>query len=211
MNCESVSNNIRAIAANSLTDRELMQNMAHIDTCAECQTALHGAEALMEIQQRDADEVPEHLFDKVLKIATNSSPQAAGKQHFWLGAGFGGAIAASLFTVALVFGWAGNSGSVTSATAEFVVALNESRQMNVAIETNQPLLGATISILLSGDVELEGYGMQRELTWTADLSAGLNRLSLPILANGVQGGQMIVRLSHPQSEQIFLIHLPTES
>lgn len=211
MNCESVSNNIPAIAANSMDDGERMQNMAHIDICPDCRMALRGAEALVELRRRDAGDPPGQLFEKMLDTATTTSNHTTGKQRFWLGAGFGGAIAASLFTLALVFGWADNSPSLTPTTAEFVVALNEPRQMNVVIETDQPLLGATITILLSGNVELVGYGPQRELTWAADLDAGVNRLSLPIFANGASGGQMVVRLSHPQSEQIFLINLPIES
>lgn len=211
MNCESVSNNIRAIALKSMADDEHVRNMAHVDACPDCLAALRGAEALVELRRHDAGDPPQHLFEEILNIATNSLNQTSDQRRFWLGAGFGGAIAASLFTLALVFGWADNSASVTPATAEFVVALNEPRQVNVAIETNQPLPGATISILLSGDVEIEGYGRQRELTWATDLEAGLNRLSLPIFANGARGGQMVVRLSHPQSEQIFLINLPTES
>ena len=62
-----------------------------------------------------------------------------------------------------------------------------------------------------GDVEIEGYGMQRELTWSENLDAGVNRLSLPVLANGLNGGQMIVRMAHPMSEQVFVINLPAES
>jgi hypothetical protein len=65
--------------------------------------------------------------------------------------------------------------------------------------------------LLSGNVEIEGYGMQRELAWTENLDSGVNRLTLPVLANGLDGGQMIVRMSHPLSEQVFVINLPAES
>jgi hypothetical protein len=43
------------------------------------------------------------------------------------------------------------------------------------------------------------------------LEAGVNRLSLPVLASGLNGGQMIVRMTHPMSEQVFVINLPTES
>ena len=83
--------------------------------------------------------------------------------------------------------------------------------MNLAFETDRQLDGATISILLSGDVEIDGYGIQRELTWSADLDAGVNRLTLPVLARSINGGQMIVRMTHPLSEQVFVINLPAES
>ena len=64
---------------------------------------------------------------------------------------------------------------------------------------------------LAGSVEIDGYGPQRELSWSEDLNAGVNRLSLPIIANGFEGGQIIVRLEHPLSQQVFVVQLPVES
>lgn len=173
--------------------------------------ALRGAEALGELRRREVCNPPAHLFEQIVSAATQETQRRPGKQRFWMGAGFGGAIAASLFALALTFGWFDGLRSDAPAAAEFVLALNEPRQMNLAFETDRQLQGATIKILLSGDVEIEGYGAQHELTWTEDLDAGVNRLSLPIFANGSDGGQMVVRLSHPDSEQVFVINLRTES
>ena len=92
-----------------------------------------------------------------------------------------------------------------------MVSLDEPRNMNIAFETDRRLDGATITILLSGNVEIDGYGPQRELSWSEDLDAGVNRLSLPVIANGLGGGQIIVRLEHPRSEQLFVVTLPVES
>ena len=83
--------------------------------------------------------------------------------------------------------------------------------MHVAIEADRPLDGATISILLSGDVRVEGYGDRRELVWTDDLDEGINQLTLPLIAIGDEGGQMVVKLDHPDSEQLFVVQLWTDS
>lgn len=173
--------------------------------------AQRGAEALMELRRRETDGPSDELFNRVVTTATGGADSRAGKQRFWMGTAFGGAVAASLFAVAFFFGWTDIGQGPAESTAEFVVALGEPRQMNLAFETDRHLDGATITILLSGDVEIEGYGMQRELSWSEDLDAGVNRLSLPVLANGVDGGQMIVRMTHPLSEQVFVINLPAES
>jgi len=173
--------------------------------------AQRGSEALMELRNRKTDGPSDELFDRVVTTATGNSNDRSSNQRFWMGTAFGGAIAASLFAVAIFFGWTGSEQKPTESTAEFVVALGEPRQMNLAFETDRPLDGATISILLSGDVEIEGYGVQRELTWSENLDAGVNRLSLPVLASGIDGGQMIVRMTHPLSEQVFVINLPAES
>lgn len=172
---------------------------------------IRGGEALKELRGRKTENPPDELFRRVVSNATNSAKHHAGKQRFWMGTAFGGAVAASLFAIAFFFGWTDSGQSPTSSTAEFVVALGEARQMDLAFETDRQLEGAKISILLSGDVEIEGYGVQRELTWSENLDAGVNRLSLPVLANGIDGGQMIVRMTHPLSEQVFVINLPAES
>lgn len=83
--------------------------------------------------------------------------------------------------------------------------------MHVAIETERALAGAEINIVLSGDVEIDGAGGRREFSWTDDLDAGVNRLSLPLRASGDGGGQMLVRLRHPDSEQMFVIELPADN
>lgn len=211
MNCESVSEIIPRLADQSLTDPEWMVCVAHIDSCPNCRAALLGAEALLELRRRDIEAPAKGLFDQVVAISTRDAAGSDGKRRFWMGAGVGAAVAASLFALALMFGWSDGFRSDTRAAAEFVLALNEPRQMNLAFETDRQLTGATITILLSGDVEIDGYGQQHELSWTTDLDAGVNRLSLPLFANGNDGGQMVVRLSHPNSEQVFVINLRTES
>ena len=83
--------------------------------------------------------------------------------------------------------------------------------MNIAIEADKLLQDAEISILLSGDVEIDGFGERHEVSWTDDLEPGVNQLTLPVRAIGDRGGQMVVRLSHPDSEQIFVVQLKLDS
>ena len=211
MKCVVVSDRIQDLANQSVTDREWVEYMAHVDTCPDCRAALRGAEALVELRRRDSVAQPDGLFDHVVATATAAARAGDGRRRFWIGTGFGGVIAASLFAMALALGWLDGFREDLSANAEFVVALSEPRTMNLAFEVDRPLEGATISILLTGDVGIAGYGAQHELKWTEDLAAGVNRLTLPLLATGMDGGRMVVHLSHPQSEQVFVIDLRTES
>jgi len=211
MNCDFVSDNVQRIASRELAEEQLTASVTHIDNCSDCQAALRGAEALLELKMRKTTPATDQLFDRVVKTATSATNQDQSSRRFWAGAGFGGAIAASIFALAFVLGWTDGFRSAAPATAEFVVALGEPRQMDLAFETDRRLDGATISIFLFGDVGIDGYGLQRELTWTENLDAGVNRLSLPVIANGIGGGQMVVRMTHPLSEQVFVINLPAES
>lgn len=209
MSCDFDKDRLRALARGSLAAAERESVLAHVDRCEDCRAALRGAEALAELAARDTGTPPVGLFEAVVEKAVSQPARAPRDNRFWIGAGFG-AMAASLIAVALFFGWT-DSHVPTASVPEFVVSLEEPRQMNLAFETDRVLDGARITILLSGSVEIDGYGPQRELSWTENLEAGVNRLSLPIIASGFDGGQIVVRLEHPQSEQVFIVQLPVES
>lgn len=210
MNCETIANSISDIVAGSLSSTELEESRRHMAECVECAEALRGAEALALLKNRSVAGSPAAPLSEIAARIQSSSAPRQTNRRFWQGTGVGGAIAASLFAVALTFGWISLPVSDAPEVAEFVVSLNEMRNMDIAIETDRALQGATISIMLTGGIELDGYRNRRELTWTSDLSAGVNRLSLPVIAVGAEGGQMVVRLSHPESEQVFIVQLKTD-
>ena len=172
--------------------------------------ATRGTEALDTIRNRKVGTTPDGLFEQVISASALSETENESAQRFWLGTGFGVALAASVFALAVTFGWFGDLAINQPDSAQFHIALHEPRQMDVAIETDQPLAGATISILLVGSVEISGFPGQRELTWADDLDAGVNRLSLPLVATGQDGGQVVVHMSHPKSKQVFVVNLKTD-
>jgi hypothetical protein len=177
----------------------------------ESDDARRGAEALATLKNQEVGNVPDGLFDRIVGAATRSPSRQREARRFWLGTGFGAAIAASIFAVAVTLGWFGGPSASDPGAAQFQVVLNEPRQMDIAIETDQALTGATIRILMAGSIEIEGFSGQREISWVEDLDAGVNRLSLPIVATGDEGGQVVVRLTHPNSEQLFVVNLKTDS
>lgn len=207
MNCKDIAGNVAALARGSLTGAERDACLAHIGHCEDCAAALRGAEAMQLLRDRGPFTAPEGLFERIVDAVSTPRRDTAGTRRFWLGTAFGGAIAASLLAVVLMLGILVRPIDVAPRAAEFYVSADEPRLMHLAIEADQALPGAEISILLSGNVEIDGTGGRRELTWTDDLEAGVNRLSLPLLARGDGGGQMVVRLRHPDSEQLFVIDL----
>jgi len=211
MKCESVVEQIRALADGSLQGEEKAACLNHVAACQDCADALRGVRAMLVV--RDQATVPgsERIFNRVMSKTSYDPHQQASRRGFWLGAGFSGAIAASLLAVAFALGLLSNPVPEAPSAAEFYVSTQEVRPMNIAIEADKPLQGAQISILLSGDVEVDGYFDRNELTWTDDLEQGVNQLTLPIRAIGERGGQMVVRLSHPDSEQIFVVQLKHDS
>jgi len=197
-----------SLAAGTLPDEQNIACMNHIADCSDCDDALQGAIAMQTIRSRQTEAAPQGSFERIMRRTFDVTERQSSGQRFWLGAGFGGAIAASLLALAFALGML--AVPEQPEVAEFMLSMEESRPMHVAIEADRPLQDATISILLSGDVQLEGFGDRRELSWTDDLDAGVNKLTLPLKAVGESGGQMVVRLSHPDSEQLFVVQLKTD-
>ena len=210
MNCISIAEQIPKLVSGELPPILRADCEQHIRRCPDCRDALQGARSLALLRGRDTGDVPAGLMGRISRSHCNA-PASRLRGSFWLGSGFGGALAASLLTLALSMNWVGPADQQGNEIAEFIVALSEPRNMDIAIETDRALADANISILLSGGIELDGYGHRRELSWTTDLEAGVNRLSLPVLAVHPAGGQMIVRLDHPNSEQVFVVRLDTEA
>lgn len=207
MNCENVADNVDLLLSGGLADAEFEACRTHAAACRNCADLLRAADAMQVLRHRDTGTVPADLFERTIRNVTRGSTAPSGTGRFWLGAGFGGAIAASLLMAVMSLGWLSPPAAHPPPANEFVVAIGESRDMNIAIDTDRALQGATISILLAGDVELDGFGRRRELTWNTDLQAGVNKLTLPVRAVGSDGGQLVVRMTHPQSEQVYVINL----
>lgn len=210
MNCEYVVEKIEALAEGALHGDEKTACLKHVAACQDCADALRGVRAMLVVRDQAAIPGSERVFNRVMSKAGYDPHEEASRRGFWRGAGFGGAIAASLLAVAFALGLLSNPVPEAEGAAEFYVSATEVRPMNIAIEADRPLQGARISILLSGDVEVDGYVDRHELSWFDDLEPGINQLTLPIRAIGERGGQMVVRLSHPDSEQIFVVQLKVD-
>jgi len=210
MKCESVVEQIKALAEGALSGDERTACMNHVAVCEDCADALRGVRAMLVVRDQAAVPGSERVFNRVMGKTSYDPHQEASRRGFWLGAGFSGAIAASLLALTIALRLLTSPGVETPTAAEFYVSSSEVRPMNIAIEADRPLQDAQISILLSGDVEVDGFVDRHELSWVDDLEPGVNQLTLPIRAVGERGGQMVVRLSHPDSEQIFVVQLKLE-
>jgi len=211
MKCESVADRMRSLAEGSLPYDQYRACMNHVAICEDCADALQGVRAMLVVREQAAVPGSERVFNRVMAVAAREPQYHAPRHGFWLGTGFGGAIAASLLAAAFALGLLTSPAPVAPQAAEFFVSMDEVRPMNIAIEADHPLHDAQISILLSGNIEIDGYTDMHELSWVDDLEPGVNKLTLPVRAIGANGGQMVVRLSHPDSEQIFVVQLRLDS
>ena len=104
MNCESVAENLKALTEGTLDREERAACMNHIAACQDCADALRGVRAMLVV--RDQATVPgsERIFNRVMSKTSYDPQEQASRKGFWLGAGFSGAIAASLLAVAFALG-----------------------------------------------------------------------------------------------------------
>ena len=207
MNCEDVIEKIRNTTETGPADLASHKAMEHIAGCENCRDALRGREALYEFRKRNLATAPEGLFTRVVQdVVTNAEPGKSG-YGFWHGTGFGAAVAASVIMAVIAFGVVQFPGNGATATHDVEIALNETRNVNIAIEAGRDFAEATVSVFLSGDVELAGFGSKKEISWNTSLVQGVNQLSLPIVATGLSGGTLLVRLDNDGAEKVCLVNL----
>ena len=208
MKCEDIVAKARNGESALASEDERRLIAEHIVDCEDCQDAMRGTEAL-ELVRRRSTAVPDaDLFARVMAVAKHlDTGRGQARSGFWTGVGLGAAAAAAVFAAILMFGPGQGTDPGGDDVAAFYVSTSEARDLNIAIDAETALPDATLSLTLYGGVALAGYGDKRQLTWKSDLDAGVNKLSLPIIALDESGGQVIVRLDHPGSQQEFLVAL----
>jgi len=145
--------------------------------------------------------VPEpraRFVDRVLSVASASvvkpraesrGPRVAlGRPWAW---GAAGAIAASLVWFFVV-----TTNVEAPAQPRLQLALNESREISLVIDSERPLEGATIRVFATGSVALAGYEDQPEIQWLTSLNEGANLLSLPVVARQPGSGSIVAEIQH---------------
>lgn len=135
------------------------------------------------------------FVDRALARATGQAPRSrsrlshlARRWETWIGAAIGGALA-TLVTLMLLSPLEPQPPGIT-------LALNEMRDIDVLIDSERALEDATIRIVASGSVALDGFENEREIGWQTHLAQGSNMLSLPVVARSKGTGQLVAVIEH---------------
>lgn len=210
MRCEDVLTHLqRTDAGGELAKRAAAE---HLAGCTECRDAAHAlavlrADRAMPIRVPSDDSLHNAI---ALAVARGASPAPAPRRAgtFWLGAGFGAALAASIaWGVVMLRPTLPETPSAH--VPQVTLAVNEQRDVNVALSSPSALDDAEIRVALSGEIGLRGFDDEREIRWTADLDAGVNQLTLPVIALGAGGGQVLVEIQHGDKRRVFLVDVRT--
>jgi hypothetical protein len=150
------------------------------------------------------------FVDSALRNATSASSgvrHPAGWKRFaasreaWFGAAFGGAVAAAL-TLLLV-----RPVSLERTEPAITLALHETRDIDVLIDSDRELKDATIRVAVTGGVALDGLANDHIVDWHADLERGTNLLSLPVVARQPGPGQLVAVIEHDGRTRTMMITL----
>jgi hypothetical protein len=88
---------------------------------------------------------------------------------------------------------------------DIVLALNEERELSLALESQQRIDEATFTVVLPEGVELSGYPGQREITWIGSLESGKNLLVLPLRAQAGSGGELAAHIMHTERRRSLIL------
>jgi hypothetical protein len=115
----------------------------------------------------------------------------ATRWETWAGAALGGAVAAALTMFILL-----RPADTTVSPQALALTLHETRNVDVLIDSERELKGATIRIAASGSIALDGFDDERQVDWQADLERGSNLLSLPVVARSAGRGRLVAVIEH---------------
>ena len=209
MNCEDTNDRLVQMKNDSLTEIERRQFSAHLESCETCQHTARAAAGLQILKDQENHTPVEGLFEMLMQNAVQPAVRASRGTGFWLGAG--SALAAGVLLAVMSFWLITAPAPSPVEITTYQVSLDEPRDLNIAIDLKRDMPGATLRVVLSGGIELDGYGSRRELTWTADLTKGVNRLTLPIMAINAMGGQLLVQVEHENRRKTLRVELRVDT
>lgn len=163
---------------------------AHLETCELCREWFQEGRLLAALR-RDPVPAPSPGFaDRVVAEAIRQGrTEPSGRTQLRLGV----AAAVSL-VVAGLLAW------LLAAAPRTAPAPAAPQMVNVVIDANAYRRGALLTLELSDELELDGYGEQRRIEWRTDLKKGRNLLSLPVKVRpGSDRGDVRVALSYDGS------------
>ncbi|MBN1239814.1 MAG: zf-HC2 domain-containing protein [Gammaproteobacteria bacterium] len=214
MNCENVQD---LLIDGGEADASLRRDaLEHLSECRDCRDAQYAVAALHGSRLQRIPPPTPGAMERALAAAVGGpasagaarqkrrAPGAAGRAGFWSGVAVGGSLAAAL-AVAWVVTAPSQQAAPGAAMPEVTLALNETRDINIAVDTPTALQDAEIHVQLTGAIELSGFEDQRELRWRTNLEAGNNQLTLPVIALGPRGGQVLVEVLHRDKRRKFVV------
>ncbi len=210
MKCEDIANLLDEGELPRLPAEWLEDVETHLLRCERCADQWRAAQALRSWRDLPTPSARPELLAETMRRVTQPSVGRERRNAFLAGTGLGGALAAGIAIAVMVMSPTIQD-AADSRVPALTIALNEPHDVSVAIDTSEALLDAQIRVVLTGGIELDGFADQSVVSWTTDLDRGVNRLTLPVVAVGSSGGQVLVEVEHARKRQIFVVDVGVAS
>jgi len=221
MNCNHAQKKFDEYLDNTLNAEQFGAIELHINSCSDCNAALEQLRVMRDTLRHmpveparpgfaaDALRVAReaHLARENSAVQTRSNT-VQGFQH-WFAAGFGGAVAAGVALWA-VFSLLFPVQPVVDLST-FSIALNQTRNVSLAINVPDDIDGVTLSVRLPKNFALVGHPGKRTLAWQTRLKKGRNVLTLPVMALEQGKGQLVARVTHDNKSKALRVNLQTKA
>jgi hypothetical protein len=207
MNCQDVAALLDEHACNSLLPVQQKKVSEHMFHCEGCANAWRSSRELHALREKLPAPPRAGLFPEAMVLATATGTYAtdARRSNGW-DARVPIALAASILVAVLTFGPAAQKEGA-GPSSEPVIASNDVRDVNVAIDAKEALTGVEIHVLLSDGIAVSGFAGRSALSWKTDLAPGVNRLTLPISGLRAGGGELTVRVEHQGRHREFRVRV----
>ncbi len=201
MNCESARAHIEELADGALREPLSRAVRAHLEHCAACRGVLAEERGLRTaLRALPAPPVAPGFHERVLHRAIATAERRRARRR-----SAQAAVAASLL-LGLILGLVlAPRGGVPNEAVP--LALAQTRPVRLVFHAPHAMQDVRLTIRLPAGVELAGYPGRRELSWRTPLRAGTNRLTLPVVATGGHGGDLVAELRHAGTHKRFVIRM----
>jgi hypothetical protein len=203
MRCEDIEDLLDEHADGALTASRQREVDAHLATCEDCNTAWRAAGVL---RRHGALPTPVPSAALIAIIAAMRQPMGVPKRRSRWAAAVGGALAAGIALGAFDY-YRSHVDDPVRAVPSLTMSLHETRDVSVTIDAPEAFMDVEVRVLLAGGIELEGFGGRRELKWKTDLEAGINRLTLPVVASDSSGGKLLVAVAVGDKQRAFVMEI----
>lgn len=232
MKCTEFKNLLDDYCDNELSDELKARCDSHLSSCLVCTDLLKAQNQLVAgLKAMPVIGSSEGFTDRVIRVAmeTSQASQNQGHEHHRRGfmVGFGSAAVAALALWFVVGIYPQHSGSLPGSESgmntklaettsereipEFSIALNQQHDIKLAFYSADELKGAQITLQMPENVAVVGFPGQKELAWKTNLARGNNMLRLPVIATGVDGGQLVAKIEYMGKVRMLKVKLAVGS
>lgn len=188
-----------------LTEGERSEVEAHLGVCEKCMRDYDAEQALRTaLAELPAPGMSSRFSGNAFAGARNERRNRTRRAGFLSACG---AMAAALVVWVLVGLPIHNPTPTLTQDIADTLLVNETKNINLLLNTPRPLEKAMITIVLPDHIALAGYPEQRELSWQADLNAGKNLLTLPLVGTSEGVVAVIARIQYQDKQREMTFHM----